>query len=244
MRRLSIVVLLLVAACSTSETSPREQTTTSKLVPVSGQVFIVTKGRENIKLALTQVAALPESTTLNRVARCKDTMPKSVSAASAYAESVRVQAHAATEELKAATAASNALPPLTSDATLAALNKAQARLKRAMERASNLRTQLAEATSALEEASSSFSPYFLDFPQTIATTKADADGKFTLALHPGQRVALAAVAERETPGGTETYYWMVWFTPQKGADNQIMLCNDNLATSGSRESAFYGVLQP
>ena len=239
MRGLLIAALLLVAGCSTTDKRTLEQTKTPKLVPVSGQVFIVTKGRENIKLALTTVSALPESTTLNHVTRCEKDMSKSRSAAVDRAESVRVLAHAATTELKSAQATYEALPGPRSSAEQDILDKARKRLRIAQGRASDLRPQLGGVTASLVEISSDFSPYFLNLPTPIATTKTDADGKFTLQLPAGQRVALAATAGRETPGGMENYYWMVWFTPHDSTENRIMLSNDNLVSSGSPESAIH-----
>ena len=54
---MAILALLLAVGCSGE---PR-------VVPVEGQVFIVTKGRENIKLGLTTISAYPESIIVKQV---------------------------------------------------------------------------------------------------------------------------------------------------------------------------------
>ncbi len=79
--------------------------------------------------------------------------------------------------------------------------------------------------------------YFDNLLHSQNAAKTDADGKFTLTLPVGERIALAAHAGRQTPGDLEEYYWLVWFTPRDSTENRIMLSNDNLASSGNPESA-------
>jgi hypothetical protein len=241
MRRLVIVALLLVAGCSTTEKRPTEQTKTPKLVPVSGQVFVVTKGRENIELALTTVSAYPDSLIIEHMAKAKVRRDEYLETVKKEGEAVTAEAHRATAEITAAQEAYERIPtPSPQEYERVAENdRAWKRYKRALERAAGMKPRLEAALDRMAEASNDYSLYFTDLPTPLTSTKTDADGKFTLQLPAGQRAAFAATAGRETPGGMENYYWMVWFTPHDSTENRIMLSNDNLVSSGGLESAIH-----
>jgi hypothetical protein len=64
-------------------------------------------------------------------------------------------------------------------------------------------------------------------PTATASAKTDADGKFAAKLKPG-RYAVVAASNRLVVGDTETYRWVLWHTVRRGADNKLMLSNDNL----------------
>lgn len=65
--------------------------------------------------------------------------------------------------------------------------------------------------------------------QAIATTKTDADGKFTLKITDEGEFALVANAQRETPNNVDLYFWAV------SARERTDLTNENL-TSASGDS--------
>lgn len=80
--------------------------------------------------------------------------------------------------------------------------------------------------------------YFEDvnFPQGVATTTTDAEGKFTLKLPKFGRYALAARAERSVINKTEEYNWLVWINASDSNPNNIKLSNDNLTDANSLDS--------
>jgi hypothetical protein len=63
----------------------------------------------------------------------------------------------------------------------------------------------------------------------IATTKTDADGKFSIEVPGSGDLAIVAVAQRETPNSLENYFWIV------PAADHVDLSNDSLtsATAGA-----------
>lgn len=70
-------------------------------------------------------------------------------------------------------------------------------------------------------------PYQL-IAKSIAQAKTDADGKFSLAVPIGQRVAILAESERAVGDKNESYQWIVWASPKKGSRVELTLANDNL----------------
>jgi len=81
--------------------------------------------------------------------------------------------------------------------------------------------------------------WYRHLPAGFATTKTDADGRFGIQLPSRDRVALAAKAQRQTPGGPEDYYWVVWARPGDRAEDRVFLSNDNLMTVSSPATAIY-----
>ena len=78
---------------------------------------------------------------------------------------------------------------------------------------------------------------FANLPVAQETTKSDADGKFSLKIPSGSRVAIAARAERSTGGQKEKYEWLLWVSLKSGEQKKtIMLSNDNLVDEGSSDS--------
>jgi hypothetical protein len=67
--------------------------------------------------------------------------------------------------------------------------------------------------------------YYMDkLPTPLASSKTDADGRFTMKLPQG-KYAIAASATREVLSSTESYYWLVW-VDATGPERSLMLSND------------------
>jgi len=151
-----------------------------KTAAISGQVFIATKGGENIKLSLVDVTAISEKKMLNFLASSQtkrrtlldnsDSAAKEFTAAKKLAEQ---QDNSAFEEI--------------------AIIKAK---------------KLIKANEILAPVMSG-AYYFTDLPVAVAIDKTDADGKFQLDLPMG-KYALAARSSRQISGEVEEYFWIVW----------------------------------
>jgi hypothetical protein len=70
---------------------------------------------------------------------------------------------------------------------------------------------------------------------TMLTTKTDADGKFTLSLKPG-KYALVASSSRMAGGETEEYHWLIRITVKPNQQTKITLSNDNLFEVNGKEN--------
>jgi hypothetical protein len=71
-------------------------------------------------------------------------------------------------------------------------------------------------------------PYYVaDLPEAKATATTAADGKFSVKLAPG-RYAVVAAAKLRAGDQTETLFWLVWVTLERGKRQKITLSNDNL----------------
>jgi len=76
------------------------------------------------------------------------------------------------------------------------------------------------------------SVYFDSMPSPLRETKTNSDGRFRL-LAPGSgSFAVAAIASRNVGDEVERYYWLLKIDPSAGANQSIMLSNDNLMSSG------------
>lgn len=80
--------------------------------------------------------------------------------------------------------------------------------------------------------------YFENLPDSIPSTKTDADGNFSFSLPRKGRFVLAAKAQRNVASNNiEEYYWIVWISLDGALEKKIFLSNDNLLTGFSSESA-------
>lgn len=210
-------ILLVNTAHAAQKTGKAVVTKTSS---IAGQVFVVTKGGENIKLALVGVSAIPEkqireylSTSQNLK---REVLDKMVSAKKEW--------QAATLSKEAASARWSTLYR-GGDGKGAEEDKAWNESKACEEFESLKFTQYMEANTAwLRFKSGEY--YFAELPVGVNSSKTDADGKFKLDL-PAGKYALAAKSSRHVFGNTEEYYWIV-FVNASSQNQSVMLSNDNL----------------
>ena len=210
---------------------------------VSGQVFIVTKGGANIKLALVEVSVISEKE-IQEYIKAKHTValeqqnilkPKVDLAKSELEQVERTQKDA---EIRAHEANKSSYfidwqHTGWKDPSKEAEFKQATEEKRLAKRDSE--KKLMAYFSVLREygAYSGYDYYFGSLPNEITKTKTDADGKFSLSL-PAGKYALAARASREVFRDTENYYWLIWV--DASSQNQtIMLSNDNLFETNCNE---------
>ncbi len=252
------LVGLLVAGCGQSDTpakgnsrgsTPPQASVPPPPVTVSGQVFIVTKGRDNIKLALVEVAAIPENLLLEHIqkkhafgldqqrqmeAQLVSATEEANASARATTAAMR-ELEAARERVRAAWSDGPYRPGDTSEQfqrSLKAREEPGEKHRMATERASTARQREYAKDAAFRKARAAFTYfdklayYFTDLPTPQATSKTDADGRFTLTLPSGKYV-LVATTSRRVVASNEVYYWLV-SVDTSAPPIPLMLSNDNL----------------
>lgn len=182
------IVILVVALLSTS---------CSKRCEIRGDIFIVTRGRESVKLSLVELGAIPASEVKRIVSKRQDLM--------ASAQPRIRQIDAEFQDLGISEEDINWPATLTKDqvSRLTALWEERKRLR-----------QLNEPL------------HLSDLPFSKFLTKSDADGHFRLTLPCGDYYVVAH-AERQVFGAKESYYWCVPARAVKQAEERLMLSNDN-----------------
>lgn len=196
---------------------------------ISGQVFVVTQGRDNIKLALVAVGAIPRGE-FDQYLKTKQSkkleqqqllLPKYIEAKKhllllkeSYKATnnfmntrIRIQLHNEAENPSEEFEKSIDRDKANLDKTKTEINKIKAEMAE---------YELFDKVEFLFEGQ----PH----PSTIAKT--DADGKFSLTLPKGKYV-ITANSSRSVGSHSETYYWLV--SVDAASPNQsLMLSNDNL----------------
>jgi hypothetical protein len=203
---LGVCAQSLVASCSLSQTN------------ASGDVFIVTKGGENFKLGLVNVAVFSDTS---------------------IQPFIQTKLQTETTEL---VRLNTILDKLDNEATELG-NEKQAWPKKVNNKIVQNWTDRSMAIYKEEEqVHEELGPHlrgsflFSDLPSATATTKTDANGKFILNLEPGKYV-LAASASRMVGDTTEKYYWFISIAVDSIQQKRIMLSNDNLFKAHSTDNA-------
>ena len=189
---------------------------------IAGQVFIVTKAHETVKLALVPISVYP-----------RDAIQSTIEAVDTALKSERDAATAQEITIREAQKSASALhDQLWKDARSSSYDKQR---YAAASRALSFETDILSLDiMALRRTSFLLgsAPYFRELNEhhrPIATTKTDADGKFTVNIPSEGEFAIVAYSERQTLKDTENYYWIV------PAAEHVDLTNDNLthATIGA-----------
>ena len=242
MDRMFVVPLLLLATISACERDPKPVSDTAATpTPVRqrGQVFIVTRGGESIKLGLVAVLAYPESVITEHFRRCDSANVAALSDARESASESRDRIRGLRAQAAAADAELARLPFPSALPRDSVLISTRARLTRTWQGALRSAEKLeAESAATLGAIRALESPafYFQELPPPSARSKSDADGRFEIAL-PVVPAVLVAQARRELATGLESYYWAVRVAPTR-SDSLLFLSNDNLAGTGCAESIF------
>ncbi len=211
-------------------------------ITLDGEVFIVTKAGESVKLGLVPVDLIPlgdllpylnkkVATATNEVARLEPL----VKAAQAECEIQENPALALEKELRVASPFQLERIGLPNDAQ----GRADARRSELNERLAVLQARKEWADEKLKSAVKwdelekslqfyRFGFYFDSLPPPLRTTKTNADGKFQINIPRSGSYVLAAVATRHVGESTESYYWLVKADTRGESPLKIMLSNDNL----------------
>jgi hypothetical protein len=187
--------------------------------PLSGEVFIVTQGREKVKLGLVEVGIFDADKVSGSIRETKAQLAPEV------------------QKMK------EVLPKLQ-ELRSTADKQWQTALDGNYKRGDNDRlSDLKMETAALCDEASNYAAYlqssalfFEKLPAALATVKTNADGKFGLTI-PSRAIVVGAFASRRVPSGdTESYYWLVRVDP--GTDT-ITLSSDNLMSSSNPHSVVW-----
>lgn len=228
--------LLVLLACTQGES--KTETVTQTIAPrkLAGDVFIVTKSGESVKLGLVLVSAWPESTVLKHIARVRTEAIDQLVPLERELKQARQQVDAADAERAAAVRAWDALPwPKNSSDTegFEARDRANRRMRRA-EAVLSAARQTVQAVQARIDAVGSIPFVFLGIPPSQWSAKTDADGRFQMEIPATGAFVVVATARRELINNTEEYYWIVRVPATDG--QRLFLSNDNLAGIGATES--------
>lgn len=231
MRLGSVSTLLLAAALAAC--GPR-------LVDVPGQVFIVTKGGESIRLGLVDIRVTPadslsiriETLRRTREAQAGDVIRRYRAAGSVYSAAVSVQNAALVRpDVKACSSPLQwdfgkgkpdpyLLPPCTAEAM-----RQWSDVERPV--ASSRTAMLALGDSVRGWLSANY--WATELAAGIATkAQTGPDGEFHLKLLSGKKYGILAAAVRSSGRDTEPLNWVVWFTPTGSSTAPLRLTNNNL----------------
>lgn len=236
----------------------------AKNTHIAGQIFIVTKGQEAIKLALVEVVAVPEKGMIeyiNARAAAANTVRREVAPT---AVELKQQMNEAFAELRPSLAKAaemrSEIVRLTERCHLevpaiSVRCRAETEHKRAvadmfeksLEPQNAKRRDLEAAFSEIKKRYESVALPEVFFSDLIrrtapftASSKTDADGKFNLFVPASGRVALVAKANRHAAGTLEEYRWLVWVPVKKGIPKiDVMLANDNLLETACPDCVNY-----
>lgn len=216
---------MLCALPATSTASSKSKAKVSAPVILSGQIFVVTKGRDNIKLALVEVAAIPEDEML---AHLKNKHGPAIEQQS----QLKSKLVAADDEFRYAVM-EEIMYGIRSN-----IGHTEFPFKtNSLEEA---RAAIVEKQSACKKIKSEFtyfgSPaiYMEGIPTPASISKTDADGKFTLTIPSGKKYIIAAATNRTVFKDTEQYYWLVRIDASSPVQ-ALMLSNDNQVETKCKE---------
>lgn len=197
---------------------------------LQGEVFIVTKAAENVRLGLVEVVLFSENDITNYVAyrnsRIEVERPdfdKQIADSEKAISELKADFENNKEKL---TELSKAANDTAAAQAFAELNK----------KSIAVIEQIKASEEKAKENWPASSHYFKDLPVPLTSARTDADGRFSLAMPKQGRFAIAAHASRELPNSKEEYYWLVWESLNGKETEKIILGNQNTMSSGSRES--------
>jgi len=196
---------------------------------IAGQVFVVTQAKENVKLALVTVGAIPQEEFdqyLN--AKKNKKLGQQQLLLTKYEE--------AKSDLKSSDARYEWYNFLLKDLPSRSLTeKSRKHYKGIIKDLAAVEVAIAKDKAVIAEYEAFDKAEFLfeGLPTPKVISKTDADGKFTLNLPKGKYV-ITANSSRALLGSLETYHWLV--TVDTSNINQpIMLSNDNLLETRCNE---------
>jgi len=196
---------------------------------LSGQVFMATKGGENIKLGAIQVLLFPRD--------ALDDLRAGLSAfVTAKTQQLQVDIAAAEEEEKQASAAEEQARAALHQAEIVrqAVGVAQAALDEASDALAAARRKIGPLSAEVAWYHS-VEFYFLHLGPAIHAVETDADGNFTIQIPKTGSFVIAAQAERRVPGETERYYW-IQPVSLEGGQQRVLLSNNNVTIRKGRQS--------
>lgn len=231
---------------------------------ISGEVFIVTKGRENVKLGLVEIRAIPENDVFTYLHNAEKQRNGELQKIASEREGLRQTLERAQKDLeedlkdidRQYEAAKNAYDRRWDnfDKTIyeKVKNAYDARVKERDGRKKALQTVehrvadlgIREQTLRMElqqRRTMSARPLESEFeslPSGIASAVSNAEGKFLIKLPRHGRFLLAAKTSRSLFQTEEHYCWLVWVSLDGQPAKSVILANHNLASGMSPDASF------
>ena len=189
---------------------------------IEGQIFLVTKKAENIRLGGIEVRVYSADAIrehiLKRQERIKAEMPD-------------FDAHIASQNGTNATRKQNIAKLKALGDTNTDFSRFLAKdLKDGEERLESIKLEKASWPTAQH--------YFMGLPDTNLSVYTDADGKFVISILEKMNLVLDAHAQRETYSAFEHYYWLIQI-PADSPAKKFVLSNHNLVTTDSKASVLH-----
>lgn len=242
-----LIVVLLLTACGKQDSAQHAASLSHVASPavslknasISGQVFVVTQGRENIKLALVEVTAIPDKEFLTFLEPKRINKHEQLGVLNSSLDVLKKEKLEAGKTAKSAQLKLESSPCYSEygwgelyDREIPKCNP----LLDNISRANSINGKKQKAINEVESKIAYFNNpafYFSSLPHSKFISKTDADGKFLLSLPTG-KFAITATSSRQVGSHLESYYWLVWV--DVAAENQqIMLSNDNLLGEKCKE---------
>jgi formylglycine-generating enzyme required for sulfatase activity len=197
-RLLHLLSVLLVAAilpaCS------------KKPVDVTGQIFVVTKGRENIKMGGLEVRLIPDGEFLNMAKATVPWMQEEVRKEAQFKADADFMTAFIKELLAMEEAAPNPIPELQG-------------IRKAIVKESGVSKNLFESASSGQILQRGMGRLISSATSTLSVTT-DADGRFTVPIT--GKTWFLAVGQREVGEDMEEYLWVKGFEPQGDATSATL----------------------
>lgn len=195
-------------------------------VQLKGQVFVVTKGSENIRLGLVTVSIYGEKDMQNFVSSM---MPVAFSAFNGLS-------HARDRVIEEINSSVTRLADIIDRRFLEAL-KIHDRVVLSNYRAYR-EYGVKEKLDELEEIEKkietwNYAEYVLSqiSIKPIAQAITDADGRYSVELPSSEPIAIAARGNRQLLKDVEKYTWLLWVSPKDYSKKELLLSNQNMSTA-------------
>jgi hypothetical protein len=190
---------------------------------ITGQIFVVTKGKDNIKLALVEVGAIPQEE-FDKYLKVKHSKK--------IEEQKRLlpQYEQATKQLKEAGEKKSAASDEWSES---GYSNAKYRLSLKADENFDLVNRKTKDVISEFEAFNEYGYYLQTLPAPKFISKTDADGKFFLTLPKG-KYAITASSSRNVGSTSEAYHWLV-VVDTASDTKSLMLSNDNFVETNCNE---------
>lgn len=209
-------------------------------IPVTGEVFVVTKAGSSIKLGLVTISVYDAETALSNLATYQQKNKAEFDARYAKAMAAMEEYKRLGNEYENARAAVDALSPtyVTKSGEFAISRKWDEASKKAQDAAGRHGDALRAAGPLLEAAAemNSNDRLLAELGDPIASAKTNADGRFEFILTAGRKYLFAAKKVRELDP-PESFYWVVQEAPQKKGLH-LMLTSENTVGSSAVDSGF------
>lgn len=200
-------------------------------ITIDGEVFIVTKGAQSIKLGLVEIGLIPmeilelyiQQKIKESVETCNRLDPQIKTAEQKY-DRLMEECEKANEAFKT-----------SNTETFRNLYAVYQKAYEAISPAKQVYDRLNDEKRFVKTGNF----YFESLPAFVRKTKTDADGKFHIVVPGGGSFVLAAHASRQVGDTKEFYFWLLKIDPAADANQTIRLSNDNLTSSGAAESFIF-----